>query len=137
MPLECNLLRGAGRPPAEPAPQAPQLRQTVGLRATLSHKEMFVGQPKQPLLAASNHALESALFRAIVGRLRPSSQRGSSLYQQIMRPRTQHDRLMRDMRRQRHAGGRPPVRRKCPWCKRTLTGREWLTHEHQCPSLYH
>ena len=51
-----------------------------------------------------------------------------------MRPRTCQDRFIRDVRHKRHAGGRPRVWHKCPWCSLKFNGRQWLSHEYNCPS---
>ena len=51
-----------------------------------------------------------------------------------MRPRTCQDRFIRDVRHKKHAGGRPRVWHKCPWCSLKFTGRQWLSHEYLCAS---
>ena len=51
-----------------------------------------------------------------------------------MRPFTCHDRFIRDVRHKKHPGGRPRVWHQCPWCSLKFNGRQWLSHEHNCPS---
>src|ERR1700728_2997126 len=50
-----------------------------------------------------------------------------------MRPFTCQDRFIRDVRNKKHAGGRPRVWHKCPWCSLKFNGRQWLSHEYNCP----
>ena len=51
-----------------------------------------------------------------------------------MRPRTQNDRTIRDVRPGKQPGGRPCVWHKCSYCAGQFTGRQWLSHEYQCSS---
>ena len=52
-----------------------------------------------------------------------------------MRPRTEHDWRIRDVRHPKRQSGVPTyVWHKCPHCLDRFTSRQWLAHEYECPS---
>jgi DNA-binding CsgD family transcriptional regulator len=86
------------------------------------------GMPKQAI------ARQLKVSRSSVYRIPNPRTRGQARADCAVRPRTEHDKRIRDVRRQKHPGWRLCVWRTCLWCKGKFTGRQWLSHEYQCSS---